>query len=648
MASPTLDTPQADATLTEGDAYAAELRSNFSDADAPDTLTFSVAGLPANTGLVIDPESGVLSGTPSNDDIAAAPITVTITATDGSSNSNSVDITLSVASNELAAGGSNLFLDPVNGNDAWDGEYGEFLAELKGPKKTWAGIAALDLSLTTGIWFKAGSTITGVLVDVDTAFIGAPADFNVIGAYYLEAGAAFRGLNSLPRVIIQGTVTRPLDYDGTKNLTGAQHFPSFTEGAGNFTSESALLDLSMQPGGNPLRKATAIARYIDVENIFVRHSGGAGFKSDAGSDIIFTNTFSDCTAGPGYQIQRTVDVIVEDSFMTASAYGDEYYGHDIGTANAQANQSDRITYRRNLAWLNYGEVFDSFATSTGANDNLFEDNVSFDTTRLHFYNSAGSRNVIRRNLTFQSNRVATKAGHDFSGQKEAFRQFAMMAAEPQEALNSKSVDCAIYSNISIFGMNQLSFADQYRQVNGGAQHDFLSMYAFHNTFIAGFKEIDTDSGGADPKASDGKCQYNMFLFPTDTDGVSDNQHKVRLVGWADADQKHNGWDSTLDSQTTTWINNIASPAHSHDTTGWDSLETLATWDLHNGHGMSIDNAIAFVAAVKAKLGVPSGNAADVSADAVPGHPTSITIASYDGLDFNGDAFVTNDLGAIRA
>lgn len=69
---------------TEGTAFGAlNVFSNFSDPDS--TLTYSLSGLPAGTGLVIDASTAVISGTPMDADAKASqPITVTVSATDGS------------------------------------------------------------------------------------------------------------------------------------------------------------------------------------------------------------------------------------------------------------------------------------------------------------------------------------------------------------------------------------------------------------------------------------------------------------------------------------------------------------------------------------------------------------------------------------
>ncbi|MFK8028980.1 MAG: putative Ig domain-containing protein [Gammaproteobacteria bacterium] len=57
----------------------------FSDPDGT-SLTYTIEGLPDDTGLSIDPETGVLVGTPTPADIAAAPLELTVSVTDGQNN----------------------------------------------------------------------------------------------------------------------------------------------------------------------------------------------------------------------------------------------------------------------------------------------------------------------------------------------------------------------------------------------------------------------------------------------------------------------------------------------------------------------------------------------------------------------------------
>ncbi|WP_156904887.1 Ig-like domain-containing protein, partial [Ferrimonas senticii] len=62
----------------DGEVVSLDVSGNFEDIDG--TLTFSAEGLPA--GLVIDPDTGIISGTINSDASESGPYSVTITATD--------------------------------------------------------------------------------------------------------------------------------------------------------------------------------------------------------------------------------------------------------------------------------------------------------------------------------------------------------------------------------------------------------------------------------------------------------------------------------------------------------------------------------------------------------------------------------------
>jgi hypothetical protein len=67
---------------SEGTAFGPlDVSANFSDPDS--SLTYSLSGLPAGTGVVINSSTAVISGTPTDADAQASPITVTVSATDG-------------------------------------------------------------------------------------------------------------------------------------------------------------------------------------------------------------------------------------------------------------------------------------------------------------------------------------------------------------------------------------------------------------------------------------------------------------------------------------------------------------------------------------------------------------------------------------
>lgn len=88
---------------TEGTAFGPlNVAGNFADPDS--TLTYSITGLPAGTGLSIDSASAVISGTPSDADAKASqPISVTVSATDGGTPASQLfDLTVSDINNAPA------------------------------------------------------------------------------------------------------------------------------------------------------------------------------------------------------------------------------------------------------------------------------------------------------------------------------------------------------------------------------------------------------------------------------------------------------------------------------------------------------------------------------------------------------------------
>lgn len=96
---PTLVTPIGDQSSDEGDQVNLNVAGNFDDADAADTLTFSVTSGSLPTGLTLS-AGGVISGTVG--DTAAGDYTVTITANDGNGGTVSDTIDWEVVAVNLA------------------------------------------------------------------------------------------------------------------------------------------------------------------------------------------------------------------------------------------------------------------------------------------------------------------------------------------------------------------------------------------------------------------------------------------------------------------------------------------------------------------------------------------------------------------
>ncbi|MFN4281736.1 MAG: putative Ig domain-containing protein [Alphaproteobacteria bacterium] len=95
--APTVAVEIADQTTDEDAPFSLDVSGNFADADVGDELTYTATlanGDPLPAWLSIDPQTGVLSGTPENDDVGVISIVVTVTDLAGETASDEFDITV--------------------------------------------------------------------------------------------------------------------------------------------------------------------------------------------------------------------------------------------------------------------------------------------------------------------------------------------------------------------------------------------------------------------------------------------------------------------------------------------------------------------------------------------------------------------------
>ena len=95
MSSPQVNTPVPNQSDDVGDSVSLNLASYLADADAGDSLSYAITGLPAGTGLSLSAQ-GVLNGTPTAADAAASPLLLTVTATDDGANTRAISVPISV------------------------------------------------------------------------------------------------------------------------------------------------------------------------------------------------------------------------------------------------------------------------------------------------------------------------------------------------------------------------------------------------------------------------------------------------------------------------------------------------------------------------------------------------------------------------
>ena len=144
------DVPDQEAIA--GAEYRLELAGHFGDLDPDDVLRFSARGLPPSNSLRIDPDTGILSGTPISADASLAPYSVEIVATDRAGASASLRFDLTIFQDNR----SDLDLDiSLAANPVTVGEDVQWSIEIRNK-----GPARLEEGQLTANWATSGPALT--------------------------------------------------------------------------------------------------------------------------------------------------------------------------------------------------------------------------------------------------------------------------------------------------------------------------------------------------------------------------------------------------------------------------------------------------------------------------------------------------------
>jgi hypothetical protein len=549
---------------------------------------------------------------------ASNPVDVDLPSAVIRARAGTVSVTADTGGDNLTEGGTIVFVDTALGNNSYDGLYGEFqddVAGVNGPKADLNGVKAMNLANVTAIYMKAGSKTTGEQFWNEWDFKGTDANnYAIFGAYYLNNGSPIRGLGGGARPIVEGTATRPHDYDGTNRLHENQLIPQPPYQPNNqransrgyvSASRAGLLGVDADRTG-----FEGDDWFIQYENIHVRHSGGRGIFHRAVHYVKYINCFAELCISSGLRCQSLDNILYDGNYVSGCGGTQQWFNHNSRPhALAVRGTANNVTIRNNTVWHNWGE-------STGAGQDmcrefLIEDNNIFDNKHVHIYLTACVRSVVRRNLCFQTGypggggqlKYASIAGQ---GGPNSLSYQGAEEFENIESQADKTRDCAIYSNVVIACNRANVMQDQDANPTKGSGRIWDNM---HLSFVKGVHSVDPN-------------------FPR---GV-----------WT---SESNGWNQS--SGLPSWDNNIQPIGFTGDTTGWTSLYTLGTYSS-DGH-IEIENVDDFVQAVKDKVVTlaPTGNAVD-SGHSTNGHASNITIASFDNTDFFNNTYSTNDIGAIAA
>jgi len=90
--APKIVQPIPDQNATVSTPFTVDIRDNFTDIDVGDTLTYSATDLP--DGLSLNPDTGIITGTPTNNAIGTNTVTVTASDNNGDTINDTFDITV--------------------------------------------------------------------------------------------------------------------------------------------------------------------------------------------------------------------------------------------------------------------------------------------------------------------------------------------------------------------------------------------------------------------------------------------------------------------------------------------------------------------------------------------------------------------------
>ncbi len=361
--APVVATPIANTSTAEDAVFSYDASNNFSDPDAThgDTLLFAATqsgGTPLPSWLSIDPSTGVLSGTPTNDDVGVLTIDVRATDTSDAStvasfqltvtNTNDAPVVVTPIANTNTAEDATFNYD-VSGNfsDVDAGDTLSFSATLSGggALPSW-----LSVNPTTGV--LSGTPDNGDLgvLDIDVrATDGSGA--NITSSFQLTV----TNTNDAPVVVTPITNTSTAEdavfnYDVSSNFNDIDTgdtltFSATLNGGGALPSWLSLNPTTGVLSGTPGNDDVGV---IDID---VRATDGSGANTTSSFQLTVNNT-------------NDSPVVVTPIANTSTAE-DAVFNYDVSSNFNDVDVGDTLTFS---ATLNGGGALPSWLsldTATG-------------------------------------------------------------------------------------------------------------------------------------------------------------------------------------------------------------------------------------------------------------------------------------------
>jgi len=192
----TLGSAIADASTAEDASYSYDTATHFDDVDTGDTGTYSMSGAPSN--LTINSATGVISGTPDNDDVSTHTITVTRTDAGGTTASDTFDLTVTNTNDAPTLTSSLIADDTTDTSTAVNITVTTAFTDMDGDSLTYSmsgAPAGLAIDASTGV-ISGTASVAGthtITVTADDSNGGTVSDSFDLNVEQKVTGAAIKG-----------------------------------------------------------------------------------------------------------------------------------------------------------------------------------------------------------------------------------------------------------------------------------------------------------------------------------------------------------------------------------------------------------------------------------------------------------------------
>lgn len=431
------DVPEQQAI--EGFAYLLGLAGYFDDLDEDDSLLFSAQGLPGSGSLRLDAATGVLSGTPTSNDVRDNPYNVVVIATDRAGATAQLTFPLLIFRDSRADMALNISLakNPVTVGETaqWD-----IHVENRGP-------GDLDDGQLTASWVTSGPALTLAIPDacaVTGNSSSSPAMSCAVGPvaagstmiFSVTGTQAADGDNTLIGVV---TADDPIP-DNNSALAGAQVVALLSEGPTQSVSLSGFgVDAGDLDGDGSIDiVATGGQTYVFSNNgNRAVTTPGTSLGADSGGTAVTLldwNGDGSLDIAVGGLAGRAAEIFVNDRSGNFSS-AEQLQGDGVGSVNdiaaADLNNDGRselvLTGTSGTVILQGRSEggFDQLTLSSGPGVDVTTSDIDQDGDRdlvvvraadravdLHYNNGAGTSFSLTR---LNHGSVATACAHDLSG-----------------------------------------------------------------------------------------------------------------------------------------------------------------------------------------------------------------------------------------